>query len=97
MRSRDGNNSLTFTVYPLIFLYLSAFCLNADEYLISYRYVVKDAVIYNETLNIAKAMKKCHSIPLKDILILEKYGKKNLKLTISKNMDEFTNFIQIYK
>jgi cell fate (sporulation/competence/biofilm development) regulator YmcA (YheA/YmcA/DUF963 family) len=94
MRSRDGSNTFSLTIRSIIFLFSLAQILSADEYLISYRYIVKDAVIYNETLNIAKAMKKCQSTPLKDTLILEKYGKKNLKLTISKNMDEFTKFIQ---
>jgi len=57
MRSRDGNFSLSFTIFFIIFFNYTT--LLADEYLISYRYVIKDAVIYNEQLNISKAMKKC--------------------------------------
>jgi len=94
MRSRDGDNYFTFTICTIIFLFSSVSFLRADEYLISYRCVVKDAMLYNETLNISKAMKSCNLNPTKGSLILEKYDKNNLKATISKNKSEFLSFIQ---
>jgi len=94
MRSRDGDNYFTFTICTIIFLFSSVSFLRADEYLISYRCVVKDAILYNETLNISKAMKSCNLNPTKDTLILEKHGKNNLKSTILKNKNEFLSFIQ---
>ena len=93
MRSRDGDNYFSFTICTIILFFSSVF-LDADEYLISYRYVVKDAMIYSETLNISKAMKSCNLTPTNNLLILEKYGKNNLRSTILKNKNEFLSFIQ---
>ncbi len=92
MRSRDGNCSLTRTVCSVILLLLSSLALNAKEYLISYRYMVKDATLYNETLHISASMKKCSGKPQK-ALVLPSFGDNNLKLTISKNSQEFIDYI----
>ena len=89
MRSRDGNNS--FSLRFLVSL-LFTLALNADEYLISYRYVVKDATIYNESLLISKTMKKCDGNIYRPI-ILENNGSKNLKEIISKNNELFIDYI----
>lgn len=91
MRSRDGNRSLTRTICSLILL--SSFAsLHAKEFLISYRYMVKDATLYNETLHISSSMKKCQGEP-QEVLILPSYGDENLKLTISKNPQQFIDYI----
>lgn len=89
MRSRNGNHSFTRTV--LIFL-LSSLVLDAKEYLISYRYVVKDAILYNESLSISSSMTKCLGKPLQS-LTLSSYGDKNLKQNISKNSELFVDYI----
>lgn len=90
MRSRDGNYNLALRLCSIIFL--SSFALNASEYLISYRYIVKDAVIYNENLQIAKAMTKCDGEPYKE-LILENSSNGNIKKIISQNLDQFYDYI----
>ena len=93
MRSRDGNLNFSRSICSIIFLLFSFLSLKADEYLISYRYVVKDATLYNETLLIAKAMKECVGTPQK-ALILENDSQNDLKKIISKNFDTFTEYIQ---
>jgi len=90
MRSRDGNHYLSLRLY--LVLLLSSLALNASEYLISYRYVVKDAIIYNESLYISKTMKKCIGKPQNE-LILENTNGNNLKTIISKNSEQFYEYI----
>ena len=89
MRSRDGNHSFSLRLLVSLLFTLS---LNAEEYLISYRYVVKDATIYNDSLQISKTMKKCDGNTYQPI-ILENDGSKNLKEIISKNDELFRNYI----
>ena len=66
---------------PFIFLFLSTTIL-ANEYLISYRYVVKDTIIYNEELDISPAMQPCKGDADKEYLILDTKKSKNLKKTL---------------
>ena len=93
MRSRDGNHSFTLSISTAVtlFLLLSS-ALFADEYLISYRYSVKDAALYNETLYISKAMKKCHGKPY-DILVLDPHKSDDFKTILLQNQEEFTSFL----
>lgn len=95
MRSRDGNRTFSLSICFIILLLISA-KLNATEYLISYRYVVKDATLYNEKLFISKAMQKCkasdESTQIKP-LILESSSNKNLREIISKNKNEFLEYL----
>ncbi|MDA3908017.1 MAG: hypothetical protein PF437_02925 [Sulfurimonas sp.] len=91
MRSRDGNSSITRAICSLILLNSFA-SLNANEFLISYRYIVKDATLYNETLRISDSMKKCVGKPQK-ALILTSFGDKDLKETISNNSQEFIDYM----
>jgi len=90
MRSRNGNHNLTFRLSFIILF--SSLALNAGEYLISYRYVVKDSIIYNETLYISNAMKKCKGKPQKEF-ILENTSNGDLKKLISQNSNEFLEYI----
>jgi len=90
MRSRDGNHTFTRTV--LLLVLFSSLALNASEFLISYRYVLKDAILYNETLDISQAMKKCSGVPQKT-LSLEHHDKKNIRDILSTNSGEFIEFI----
>lgn len=55
MRSRNGTRALTLGLYSL------ALCLplHADAYRIGYSATVKDALLVDETLNIARAMTPC--------------------------------------
>ncbi len=96
MRSRDGNHSHTHTICSIILLgslvYPSWLKAEAKEFLISYRYVVKDATLYNETLYISASMKKCIGKP-QEALILPNFGDKDLKRTISKNSEQFLDYI----
>ncbi|MDD3060532.1 MAG: hypothetical protein PHW94_06295 [Sulfurimonas sp.] len=91
MRSRDGNRLSARSIFKLVLLFYSL-ALSASEYLISYRYVVQDAILYNETLSVAKSMQKC-SGSAHDALLLESDGSDNLKQINSKNEDEFLSFI----
>ena len=90
MRSRDGSCYLTCAICSIILF--SPLVLDAKEFLISYRYVVKDATLYNDSLYISNAMTKCSGEP-EQSLVLEAFGEKNLKLTISKNSHEFLNYL----
>ena len=92
MRSRNGNHYFSRRLCSSIALVFCSLALSANEYLISYRYVIKDASIYNESLKISHAMKKCHGTPYSP-LILENNNSKNLKQIISENNEEFINFI----
>jgi len=91
MRSRDGNHSFSRRL-SVALLFLSVLSLSADEYLISYRYVIKDAVIYNEFLTISQAMQKCKGSPYSE-LILENDNSKNLKYILSQNNEKFIDYI----
>ncbi len=91
MRSRDGNRSLTRTICSVVFL--SSFALlDAKEFLISYRYVVKDATLYNEELHISNSMQKCIGKPQKS-LILTSYKNNDLKEIVQRNEQKFIDFI----
>ncbi|MEA2100213.1 MAG: hypothetical protein U9P72_08785 [Campylobacterota bacterium] len=90
MRSRDGDFNLSFAIFSLISFTLSI--LHADEYLISYRYVVKDAILYNEQLYISKTMRKCIGEE-QDSIFLENDNSKNLKEIVNKNRIIFIDFI----
>ncbi len=90
MRSRDGNCTLSCKLCTLILL--NSLALNASEYLISYRYVVKDTILYNETLQISKAMQICEGIP-QESLTLPSSGTKDIKKIIHTNMENFVAYI----
>jgi len=90
MRSRDGNSTLLLSICTLIFLFSQT--LNAKEYLISYRYTVKDATLYNESLQISHAMKRCKGKPQKPLYIYD-IKSKNLNLIIQNHFQEFIEFI----
>ena len=91
MRSRDGNHNSLFAVCSL--LIFCSLALNAGEYLISYRYVVKNAIIYNETLHISRSMKKCSGKAQKE-LILENTTDGNFKKLLHENSEEFYEYIR---
>jgi hypothetical protein len=90
MRSRDGNLNFSLAICSVIFFSISTLC--ADEYLISYRYIVKDATLYNEKLHISKAMKKCKGTE-KETIFLNSYKLSNLKKIIEKNSESFIDYI----
>ena len=91
MRSRDGNNYRSLAICSVILF--NSLVLNASEYLISYRYVVKDALLYNESLQISHAMKSCIGKPI-SFIELSHNGANNLAGIIDENSVEFINFIQ---
>ena len=90
MRSRNGNRSFRYSILSIIFI--TSLALDAKEYLISYRYVVKDAILYNETLSISSSMTKCSGKPLK-ALSFSSFGDEDLKQSISKNSQLFVDYI----
>lgn len=90
MRSRNGNNNLLLRLCSIIFF--SSLALSAGDYLVSYRYVVKDAILYNETLEISHAMKECHGAPQKELILLNTTD-GDLKKLISQNSDIFIDYI----
>lgn len=90
MRSRDGNRSYSLAICSLIFFYSLA--LNAGEYLISYRYIVKDMMIYNESLQISAAMTKCEGKPYSSVFLPINHN-DNLRYIIDENAQEFIDYI----
>jgi len=91
MRSRDGNHSFTRRLCTITLLF-SSLALNAGEYLISYRYMVKDAVLYNESLDISKSMTACRGEP-GEILVLPDSKEKNFQKIISQHKEEFIEYL----
>jgi len=93
MRSRDGDQSFLFRYCSLIIslLYFSS-VLFADEYLISYRYVVKDAVVYNQSLQIAPAMQKCNGTE-ESFIVLDPSASHNLHHIISLKNEKFMHYL----
>lgn len=89
MRGRDGDNALLLRFCAA--LISLSFALSANEYLVSYRYVVKDMVLLNETLLISQAMTKCKG-KAGEALVLESKD-KDFKKTVSQNFAEFIDFI----
>ncbi|MDD2651609.1 MAG: hypothetical protein PHX44_00980 [Sulfurimonas sp.] len=92
MRSRDGNRHFTRRLCPIILLLLFPLALSAGEYLISYKYIVKDATLYNEALFISHSMKKCSGLPQSDLLLYSN-GESDLKKVIAQNSAEFLEYI----
>jgi len=90
MRSRNGNSNFSLSICSIILF--NSLALNAGEYLISYRYSVKNAILYNETLDISKAMKKCTGNAY-DSITLKTNKSKNLKTVIDFNSEEFIEYI----
>ncbi len=91
MRSRDGNRHFTRRLCSVALLFFPL-ALGASEYLISYKYIVKDATLYNEALFISQSMKKCSGLPQSDLL-LHSDGESDLKKIISQNSAEFLEYI----
>jgi len=91
MRSNYGSKNLLFSILSITLLYSLA--LDAGEYLISYRYVVKNASLYNESFYVSKAMTKCVGIPQKSIT-LETYENKDLKSILSLNNEKFIKYLE---
>ncbi len=90
MRSRDGNRTFSLRLCSLILF--SSLALNASEYLISYSYIVKDAMLFDEELLISKAMKKCTGTP-KESFIFDTDGGKDLDKIIQNQKEEFIEYI----
>lgn len=90
MRSRDGDSNFTLRLCSIIALY--SLSLSASEYLISYKYIVKDAALYNETLLVSKSMKKCSGSEHSELFI-DTNGQDDLKKIISRNSTEFIDYI----
>lgn len=91
MRSRDGNRHFTRRLCSVV-LFLFPLALSAGEYLISYKYIVKDATLYNETLFISQSMKKCSGTPQTELLLISDEN-SDLKKVIAQNSAEFLEYI----
>ena len=90
MRSRDGNSSLSLFICGVILF--NSFSLYADEYLISYRYVLQDARLYNESLSISRAMQKCEGEKLKSFT-LDYDQAKGFKENMLKKSEDFLMYL----
>ncbi|MGE4419856.1 MAG: hypothetical protein AB7D38_08485 [Sulfurimonas sp.] len=90
MRSRNGNFNFSLRLCTIILF--NSLALSASEYLISYKYIVKDATLYNETLLVSKAMTKCEGNPQEEF-ILQNNSEENLEKLLSKNPEEFLEYI----
>jgi hypothetical protein len=92
MRSRDGNHTFSLSISTVILL-LCSLALDASEYLISYRYSVHDAILYNDSLEISKSMQKCKGKSSDYIIFELEDDEKNLRKIINTHNEEFINFI----
>lgn len=91
MRSRDGNFNLLFSICTLIFCFSN---LNGDEYIISYRYAIKDAILLNDSLDISRAMTPCSGeIGESKLLLSTTNDTKDLKKIILQNSELFFTYI----
>ena len=90
MRSRDGDYSILRTICAIIIL--NSLGLYAGEYLISYRYVVKDAILYNEHLDISPAMQKCSGNEQKSIF-LDPHNSEDLGIIVQQNKEKFVAYL----
>lgn len=94
MRSRNGNNPFTRAIYAtLIFAFTS---LEAEQYLISYRYASKNAVLSNESFHVSRAMTPCGRKIDKSIktITLPFADDQNLKNILLENFEVFFEYIQ---
>lgn len=90
MRSRDGSSNRPLRLCSIIIF--SSLALHAGEYLISYKYIIQNSIIYNESLLISRAMTKCEGIPQNEFL-LQNRKSEDLKSLISENSQEFIDYI----
>ncbi|MFT5660139.1 MAG: hypothetical protein ACI9TV_000779 [Sulfurimonas sp.] len=90
MRSRDGNKTRLLAICSIIFF--NSLSLGASEYLISYRYVVKDMLLYDDSLKVSHAMKHCIGKAQSSIELPDKHS-NDLNEVIKNNSIEFMNFI----
>ncbi|MFA5233949.1 MAG: hypothetical protein WC390_06055 [Sulfurimonas sp.] len=90
MRSRDGN--LNFLLRLCQVVIFSSLTLHASEHLISYKYIIKDAILYNETLLISNAMTKCSGEPQSELILINTTD-DDLKKLISQNSEKFIDYI----
>jgi len=91
MRSRDGNHSFSLRLCSIIFFFIISSA-QAEEYYISYRYVVKDAIIYNESLDISPAMFTCNGKTY-DPLTLQNNNSKDLSQILLRHSVEFIDYL----
>lgn len=91
MRSRTGDGSISLRFLSLILFF--SLVLSASEYLVSYRYVVKDSLLYNDYLKISKAMQKCRGSTYRDEVIFDINNSDSLEQIIKQNSDEFIEYI----
>ncbi|MDY0116763.1 MAG: hypothetical protein RBR59_04200 [Sulfurimonadaceae bacterium] len=91
MRSRDGNHPFTRAICAtLIFAFTS---LGAEQYLISYRYAAKDAILYNEAFHVSHAMTPCGT-RANEMLVLPSKDNQNLRKILLENFELFFEYIQ---
>jgi len=90
MRSRDGNNPFSLTIWAVAFLV--SLPLYGSEYLISYRSVVKNAMLYNENLFVSKTMQKCEGQEQEPIIFSNK-NHQSLKKILSNSNEEFIEYL----
>ena len=96
MRSRDGDQAIVRRFCTVVFFLFLSEILYAQEYLISYSYTIKNAVIYNENLQIAKAMQPCVGKLLnRSLLLAYTKNKKSelLRKIIKEHFDDFFSYI----
>ena len=90
MRSRDGSGPLLQVLLALVALCASTV---ADEYLIGYRVVVKDAVVANERFFVSKAMTKCRGEVQKPLRLIVDDPNEKLATILQKSDDFFYRYL----
>jgi hypothetical protein len=95
MRSGNGSRPFSLSVCTLT-LFACLSLEGSQEYLISYRYHVKNAKLYNESLQISQAMKPCLGKKYAKSLILEKKEstKQDFHHLIKQNRESLINYLE---
>lgn len=89
MRSRNGHRPLSLAICAVVL----APHLWADEYIISYRAVIRNAVMVSESFNISRSMQKCRGIPASSVF-LDANGSTNLHQILSNQYETFFSLMQ---
>ncbi len=96
MRSGNGDKVIVRLFASLIFITALYGELLAKEYLLSYDYTVKNAIIYNEKLLISPAMTKCKGKPTGKPLLLPydaNSDKNDFRSVVTKHFDRFFAYL----
>jgi len=89
VRSRDGNHPFLLAICSLVL----SVTLNAESFYISYKTIVKDAVVVSQKLYISPAMIECKILKNNKPLILIQNDNETLDTMINRELDLFLEYM----